>query len=373
MYESGVGDYRGYYEDGAYIAAPDTESSDESEIYDDEDDEGWGPNMSPAAVNKRLREAFYASLTTQFKALRALLHSEPPQQLINALPEDHETKVGRFGSRSKVLKIWTRRIVNTDPLPVQIAAMNTESVFKLLRVILKGNFINHGYELRERTSRWIWALLARLPDKGELDHNDISWIRELGKRAVLMMVSASQMDALREQVQGDLERSDIEAGDQEELMVEEEAGVVQEDDKPSEHLSDHLETLNQPGPELQVSAVTEADDDGEMDMDIDDGEVSDDPDAPKDTPADIEAAKARLLARLEAVPVLTEDGNPSGSRSPKHDKAPTSDVQDGKQGVSDETNPRHNTIATLNMILTVVGEFYGQRDLLDFRDPFPSQ
>lgn len=37
---------------------------------------------------------------------------------------------------------------------------------------------------------------------------------------------------------------------------------------------------------------------------------------------------------------------------------------------SPEERAKANVRATLNMILTVAGEFYGQRDLLEFRDPF---
>ena len=69
---------------------------------------------------------------------------------------------------------------------------------RLLRIILGGKFLRKNQELRERTSRWIWALLARLPDKGELDYQEIGWIRELGKRAVLLMVSLAEMEVLKE-------------------------------------------------------------------------------------------------------------------------------------------------------------------------------
>ena len=160
---------------------------------------------------------------------------------------------------------------------------------------------------------------------------------------------------------------------QDDVAVEEEVDMDQDYGDISESLCDRLESGNQPGSEAQVSAAAKAGDDGEMDMDIDDGEVSDDPGVSKDTAADIEAAKARLLARLEASSVSTGGDMQSGSRSPKTERAKIADAQGGKEAVSDETNPRLNTIATLNMILTVVGEFYGQRDLLDFRDPFPGQ
>lgn len=369
IYADGVGDSRGYYHDGAYTAAPDPDPSTTSP---DGAEEGEILPVAEAdrvaAQNAAVRKAYFASLTARFLRLRALLHQTPSASAIAALPRDHGTEVGSFGANSWTFRVWTKRIRHTDPLPAQIAALKRQSVLKLLRVILGGKFIRRGYELRPRTSRWIWALLARLPDQGEMDYVEVGWVRELGKRAVLMMVSIAHMDALREEVEGDLE-GNID-GDGEEEFVEE--MVLDEDGE--EHA---ISTSTKPQPPAAVT--TDADNgegqDGEMDMDIDEGEVTDD-DAPstagnKDIAADIAAAKARLLARLEentstqqekvlvAAHADTPEDRPNGS-------------SDEETATMDEAEARANMRATLNMVLTVAGEFYGQRDLLEFRDPFPA-
>jgi hypothetical protein len=78
---------------------------------------------------------------------------------------------------------------------------------------------------------------------------------------------------------------------------------------------------------------------------------------------DLEAAKSRLLARLDRSGGDSEPGSPN---TPEEE-------EDGEhvQEDSDEAlRARMNMRATINMILTVAGEFYGQRDLLEFRDPF---
>jgi predicted DNA binding CopG/RHH family protein len=110
-----------------------------------------------------------------------------------------------------------------------------------------------------------------------------------------------------------------------------------------------------------------------MDMDIDDGEVTDDePPATaenKDIEADIAAAKARLLARLEENQ-QEEEQEPSGEADA--DDLQQNEASGGDGTTFDEARARVNMRATLNMILTVAGEFYGQRDLLEFRDPFPA-
>lgn len=285
--------------------------------------------------------------------MRGILHRDPPPELVAALPSDHETHVGPFGSRSKTIAKWSRRMRDTDPLPVQIAAMDPLSVFKLIRILMKGKFMTAEDGLRERTSRWIWALLARLPDRGELDYQEIGWIRELGKRAVFMMTDKAQAAALREQIEDDLEAS----------YTEEEGWEAIYDDEGELIYNASMDRdENEPvGASSKPTSELDSGDDGEMDMDLDGGETSSDDDhhapAAEGTATDLESYKARLLGNLEV---------PGTSAS--------ASVQDTEQEVvEDETKRRHNTYATLTMILTVAGELYGQRDLLDFRDPFPGE
>lgn len=359
LYDDGVGDPRGYYQDGAYTAAPDPSPTSSQQ------EAGLLASADAEAENKRaLSESYYASLTEQFLSLRALLHQEPPQELVDALDKDHGIEVGAFGPKSWTFRVWTKRIRYTDPLPVQIAALDRQSVLKILRIILGGKFIRRGYELRERTSRWIWALLARLPDRGVLDHTEVGWVRDLGKRAVLMMVSIAHMAALREEVDEGLEGEEY--GDEED--EEEEEYPVDEDMESESHedgfgvtIQDEKGTLEVP-PANPVESAEEAED-GEMDMDLDEGEISDE-DNNKDIGADIAAAKARMLAQLEDIPEY-EQGVPAVQVEKVY-------ADQADEPVFDETRARINMRATLNMILTVAGELYGQRDLLEFRDPFPS-
>jgi hypothetical protein len=361
-------------------------SSEEEAVEEGEEVDPTDPDRV-AARNAALRKAYFASLTSQFLALRRLLHRDPSPHLIASLPRDHGTEVGSFGARSSTFRIWTWRIRYTDPLPVQVAALDRQSVLKLLRVILGGKFIRRGYELRERTSRWIWALLARLPDRGEMDYAEVGWVRELGKRAVLMMVSIAQMEALREEVAEDLEGA-VEGEGEGEGDDEDEEGayvgevVVDEGDEgkvvaaPQEHDSGKNET---PGGETKSKIAEpsvnakEEDESGELDMDIDDGEVSEDEGAitvgNQDIEADLAAAKSRLLAQLEgAQDTQQEEPAAEADADEQHRNG------DGEEPATmfDQTRARVNMRATLNMILTVAGEFYGQRDLLEFRDPFPA-
>jgi hypothetical protein len=89
---------------------------------------------------------------------------------------------------------------------------------------------------------------------------------------------------------------------------------------------------------------------------MEDGEIADEePSTNEDISNAIAAAKARLLASLGETGTHNE---PLASSAPEqHDEADL---------MADKFNMR----TTVNMILTVAGEFYGQRDLLQFRAPF---
>lgn len=256
----------------------------------------------------------------------------------------------------------------SDPVPAQVAAMDKDAVLRLLRVVLGGKFLRRGTELRERTSRWLWALLARLPDRGELDYMEVGYVRDLGKRAALLMHSLREMAALREEVEGGGRASSEDdglEGDQEDwdgeaealdddgreasappqVSVEQPVSVANDEPASVQPSSDPLAMPSSTAP---ASAPYAAIDEAEQ---MEDGEI--DEAAPMDIDTDVESAKIRLLAKL----------NNHSSNGCVADKA-------GEEPPFDPARARMNMRATLNMILTVAGDIYGQRDLLEFRDPF---
>lgn len=396
IYETGVGDARGYYQDGAYTAAPELLSPppDEGSWRDDDQD--------PVKKHAALVESYCTSLLSRYTALRDILQTDPPQSAIDSLPREHETEVDSFGPRSHTFKQWEHRLRYTDPLPAQIAAMDKVSVLRLLRVILGGKFLRRGYTLRERTSRWIWALLARLPDRGELDSIEIGWVRDLGKRAVAVSINREHARALsqivdRAQLEAfglrsvltEIDEEDEEEEEHEEELGEmvpaEEEGEVVDEDKPRANSSspmreepDEKDSTGQVQPQevayKNSEEISMDQEDGEVDeaeapqpqpeaeqskeaeSDMEDGEIADDPptnNSEGDLNNAIVAAKARLLASLESTETWEA---PSASATEQH--------------VSDPMAEKFNMRTTVNMILTVAGEFYGQRDLLQFRAPF---
>ncbi|KAM0241523.1 hypothetical protein ACHAP5_007479 [Fusarium lateritium] len=365
IYADGVGDSRGWYEDGAYMAKPDNVAK-EGEY---EDREYLGDEDEDYDEEAAIHEAYLASVMDQYLHLRTILHTEPPSNARSRLAKAQLKTEAPADNQASVIGTWSRLLRDTDPHPLQVALMSKDTTLRILRILLGGKFLRRGYTLPERTSRWIWALLARLPDRGELNYAEIGWIRDLGRRAVLLGRSLAEMAALREELEEgglgaheavDRSSSDEDAmADPEDLEVEGAVSPEQDEDDstPPENDQDIEQTPKATEPKTTSPPKADAED-GEIDEDEDDDvamDIASDSEAEEGEVAapepqeNLQAAKERLLGQLDY------------SSSERDEEA---EKEAAKQRL------RANLRATLNMILTVAGEFYGQRDLLEFREPF---
>ncbi|KAG6113081.1 hypothetical protein E4U31_001786 [Claviceps sp. LM219 group G6] len=369
---------KGYYDDGAYIAMP---------------DEDWDIGVENGHVDSRgeadarvenLCEAYHKSIMKKYEQLRRLLHSPLPAGSEKRLSSSQITHAASFGRHSNTTtKVWAKVLRNTDPHPLQLALMSKETVLQILRVLIGGTFLRRGHTVSERTSQWIWGLLARLPDRGELTHTDIGSIRDLGRHAVLLGVSIEDMALMRdtlsdEQLVGGKESFDAGEHDEDALSMEGEGVEDAEcsstvDNKGCRPVDTSTDAngegtrQDQEQEDLEEDREEEEEEEGEVDedgevqehsprgedmaMDLDsgseDGQVHDED-------ADLEAAKSGLLARLTHASD-TEQPSEGNERDEQYEA---------------RMRLRINMRATLSMILTVAGECYGQRDLLEFRNPF---
>lgn len=254
--------------------------------------------------------------------------------------------------------------------------MSKDTVLKILRVMIGGKFLQSGHSIPQRTSHWLWALLARLPEVGELNHTEIGWIRDLGRRAVLLGRSLAEMAALRDELAEDGfgVNDNVDASSSDEEVV---AEAIEEGDEdydapvadatpngppdtrdgildsppaiaiPKDEIKTPAEKDNNSTDDGEIAKANDGSEDEDVAMDTgsdssaDEGEITEQ----ADDEAALEEAKQKLLARLaESESLRLEE--------------------------EERRNARMNMRATLTMILTVAGEFYGQRDLLEFREPF---
>jgi hypothetical protein len=350
IYENGVGDFRGYYEDGAYIASAQS-FADSSEIIDEE-----------AGVDPQL--AYFDSILARYESLKEQLQQTPPPDAVKKLDQYHPIHVAVLNSY--MAKWWIQRMKNSEPLPAQIACMNKKSVLRLLGLITQGSLLKRGSEVGVGASQWAWALLAKLPERGELNNDEIGVIRELGKKAVLVAMGLRNVKSWEEGMQEVEEGFD--AGLEEEVeetvdMTNEDEIYLDLDDEADE--GDGLEdgeqnavvnTISNEDPILEVNYSPTVNDNGNTTAAENAGKQIEQELAPGDIPISTENladAQARILSLLNEkvpeYPVNIEAEVPAAEKSPE------------------TSSPSWNTIATVDMIITIAGEIYGQRDLLEFR------
>lgn len=190
----------------------------------------------------------------------------------------------------------------------QLACMDMESVQGVLRIMsrLMSDMLRSGsVESVRRIGAWAWGLLAKCREVGEMATEEVGEIRDLGKRAAKILQKIQEVE--NSMPTKETETSDSDAGEYE-----------------------PPETLDTEEPGKTCPQETADDQDSEM------------RDA-TDLSAELEAAKVRLQAQVQD--------------STEPEPVPQSD-EDLKQ----------QTRALLDMIITVVGGFFRQRDLLDARE-----
>ena len=267
IYENGEGDARGWYEDGAYVARPDSPT----ELPRDEE-----TNIEP-------QEAFTQALKRRFVKQRLEMHRDPEQHAVTALDHNHPIS---FPELSKKARLEGRRLLTeTVPLPAQIQAMQQSEVFRLLDLIHTDLLLREN-DISATTSAWAWSLLARLNEVGTMNNDEVWAIRELGRKAVLVQLSFSDSAAAKQ--------------------------------------LESVSATERTGPESATNLPTP---------------LADEQDAQN--------------AHTAALSVTSSEVNIASVKS-----------------TSDASQRRQNTIATLDMIITLAGEVFGQRDLLEFRQPW---
>ncbi|KAF2209480.1 hypothetical protein CERZMDRAFT_100275 [Cercospora zeae-maydis SCOH1-5] len=217
------------------------------------------------------QKAFTKALKDRFVLQRKHLHMKTTPAKLAELGDGYPTSLpaGNKGLRAE----WHRILGSKSPMPAQLRAMNEDTIFNLLE-LLRNSYLLKGKNIKTVTSAWIWSLLGRLDDVGNMNNDQVYPLRELGKRVIFLQLHFFDPEAAAQ-----------------------------------------LEALEQRD---QSSAASS------------DGDLED--------AANAGAGERRQSVTTSSQNVKTHHGKPT-----------------------------ENTLATLDMILVVVGEVFGQRDLLDFR------
>ena len=241
------------YDDGVYVSR--TESA---TVLPNTTDEFTDP-----------QHVFTAALKARFLLQRETLRLPTSLEGLAELDERHPISCPQRSKKAHAE--WVRLLSTRAPLPAQVQSMDEDTVGNLLELIQKNLLIKHK-GINHITSAWIFSLLARLDDVGNMTNDQVYPLREFGKKAIFVQLSFSSPEMAVQ-----LEKN-LNQGEEDQL-----------DEGPSERATGAFE----------------------------------------------------------------RDGNPDSSPS---DALPGMNVT-----VTD------NTMATLDMIIAVVGEVFGQKDLLEFR------
>jgi len=273
------------------------------------------------------------------------LQQVPPAEVVEKLGAAHPTHMPYL--RSDHVKFWKYHMEKVAPRPAQVASMDKGSVLRLLGLLTKDRVLKRGVDVKPYTSSWIWSLLARLPDRGELTSEEIGVVRELGKKAVLVGIGfkdGNDWDVGMQEVEAGLDDEWDEQGEVSAVMNEEEIQIdLDADDDDQVDADEHsITTENGREPSKQQAS------DETVVVTIDELELS-------SSGEELEALRSRLLQRVD-----TEQLGFTVNLEPEI-------VEPNEESLGNATPSKWNTKATVDMIITVAGEVYGQRDLLEFR------
>ncbi|KAJ6092748.1 hypothetical protein N7486_008037 [Penicillium sp. IBT 16267x] len=254
--------------------------------------------------------SYYNLLRHRFLLLRSTMKCSPPASTIAGLDDSHPITLPRSVDAAR--KEWRRLVMAVDPQMAQLACMDQESVLGVLQIMarLMSEILRGGdAEKIRRIGAWAWGLLGKCREIGELSTEEVGDIRDIGKRAVKILQKIREAEEIPP-MEG--ETPDSDAG---------------EDAQP-ENLAPEGESEE----EIQPEPVNDTD-----------ADMSD----AVDQASELEAAKARLQAKVQ-------------------------ESAEDEPASADQAFLAKQTRAMLDMIITVAGEFFGQRDLLDSREVWAS-
>ena len=161
-----VEDEGGYYYDGAYTAIQ-RETTDED------------LSLPPAQAY------YYDSLLAQFRLVRATLRCSPPLSAVEGLRPSQFISFPE--NTRKVRSQWEAHMLSTDPHPVQLACMAADTVVELVRFLamqLEKMLRTKDPVKAARVGAWVWAVLGKCQDRGELGSEEIGDLRQLAQLAL---------------------------------------------------------------------------------------------------------------------------------------------------------------------------------------------
>lgn len=327
---------QGYYSNGAYTATPLPQSNPTQAYMNGGQQEDQDP-----------QEAYYASLCARFTELTEFLQSPPPR----ATPNNNDV---HYLDRT-IPRQWRGFILNTAPTMVLLARLGYESVIcglEVLESLLTS--ANLSGKKGKNIGAWTWGLLGRCREVGQMGSEEVGVLRKLGKQAVWLLrrISAGEV------TDGAVDEPDVDAGDEEE--EEGEGGEEKVENGADFLVVEDAEDGYSPYIDPIASIASGHDGNNEAHP------------TATNSDADLATAKQHILKsfdinQAQTDPAETNGAHEDGMQRPATTYPVTELEVDDEGGLKESADAKAMTHATLDMLVTIIGEFYGQRDLLDGR------
>jgi hypothetical protein len=290
------------------------------------------PVIGPVQPGVKAQDAFYNSLETRFEALRRRLRTSPSVQAVQTLDDQHPISLP-FGNKMAD-KEWKYHLLNTSPLPAQLSSLDSPSILRLLKLV-EGQLENcRKSNIPNNLGLWAWSLLAALDEVGLLQTRDVSVVRDLAKMAIWVRMMHHKAKHGRS---NDPDYEHIDNYPEENAAQHEQGEVVD---------ADQAESTQAGAPEVEsVEAAVEA----QIKQEI--------------TPAQNTQEDA-------AMDLDSEDQLLDAIAAKKRELQTEAEAEAKKKDQKQEDFPDTNTYVTIDMLVTVASEFYGQKDLLVGRLPW---
>ncbi|KAF2679510.1 hypothetical protein K458DRAFT_490595 [Lentithecium fluviatile CBS 122367] len=303
MYNDGRGDYRAVYKDGTWVAM-DLDLAKTADDYWSEHSDDLDP-----------QEQYYKSLLRRHEGLRTTLANADPKELAGLVKADPSKYLNIKPPTSKAA--WLRTLEEDFPTPARVAHIYDHNIFWGLQHCTET--LDRYETISKQKSCWIWTLLAMAPERGTLDYYRIGQIRDLGHKAgqfgILLRNGARQSPPSEDEDES-IEEWAPDGEDEEisllgDTQVEEngETGAAIPESRDPQYVKEgEVNNIGAQGDGADdrdagtlppAEKKDDSDDSAAMSMSEDEGEVTDDDESKvEDEAANLEEARARLLAQL---------------------------------------------------------------------------
>ncbi len=306
-----------FYSDGAYVAVP-LEGTMDEQFEDSEVDP---------------QETYYTALLERFESLRMTLSTTPP----SSAPQIDPTVRSIIGKPRA--GPWKHALFKSRPTPILLCSLPNESTIfgiEVLESLLTMKNLSGG--VRHRLGAWAWGLLGRCRDVSEMDSEDVSVLRGLGKKACALLRRLRAGEELLEDEEGDTKEDSNNNAARNNISGN---GGGKGNGDSNDH-DDQGDSIHNQAPESALAKEDTHGNDSPGNNSTGDSQIEE---------VSLEETRTRLLAGLFGA-----------------DQAPLGESEDPQvQHESAESVQVSDAHAMLDIIVTLVGECYGQRDLLDAR------